>query len=515
MLEGDARGVSRQRPVRGGKRDGTCTGDRVVDGDRARRRRVRRVVGASSAVLLLAGIAALGGGATAGADQGPGQGNSYAQSLQVTPHEGSLAVGAVFGEALAGHTNTFARAQSQGLDLGSVGDSMQSYNCGQAPNQNVYDAVPTPFQTETGAQGADQGQTQSPSKANYFSTEYVRADGTPYGEADTSYAGPIADPTGAFTVSGLHSKSWSGVVNGVNEAGATSDIKSVDLGAGTVVLNGLHWEVTAPTGGTPTGSFFIGQTVIGGTPVQNPLDLSTVLGAVNTALGTLGIQVQFPRSSLTQGIESVSPLEIDVVPNDNRDQLLQAAVGAAQAPYYQVTNGLENGFAAEPPPLNALGPAEATPPGQQIEQGLCQSDTPITVLDITIASFDGGGFFNAAFGGVNASSSVLPPNSYNLQALGFGTLTTPGSSELNGATLGSLGTEASPGSSVGAPGSSGGSGSGQNSGGTTGALGPFRTVAASGPLLATGLAGLALLAFLVEADRRKMRIAQRTITFEE
>src|SRR5580704_8803558 len=37
----------------------------------------------------------------AGADQNPTTGSSYAQLLQVAPHEGSLAVGAIFGEALA------------------------------------------------------------------------------------------------------------------------------------------------------------------------------------------------------------------------------------------------------------------------------------------------------------------------------------------------------------------------------------------------------------------------------
>ena len=516
MLEGEARGVFRRLPVRGGKRDGRGTRDRVVGGGRARRRWGRRSIGAASAVLLLAGIAALGGGARASADQSPGQGSSYAQSLQVTPHEGSLAVGAVFGEALAGHTNTFARAQSQGLDLGSVGVSMKGYNCGQAPQQQVSDAVPEPLQTETGAQGADQGQTQGPDKSDYYSTEYVRATGTPYGEADTTYAGPMADPTNAFSAAGMHTKSWSGLVNGVNEAGATSDIKSLDVGAGAVVLNGLHWEARAPTGGTPTGSFSIGQAIIGGTPVPNPGDLSAVMSAANQALGSIGVQLQFPQSALTQGIEAVSPLEVDVLPNSTRDGLVDPGVTAAQGPYFQVTNGLENGFGSDQPPANQLGQAETGPSGQQLAAALCQSDTPITVLDITIAAFDGGGYFNTALGGVNATSSVLPANSYNLSALGLGSLTTPGSTDLSGGTAGSLGSDGSGSVTGGSPGSQGGGSTGGQGGGTAArSLGPFSDVAASGPLLASGLAGLGLLGFLVEADRRKMRTAQRTITFEE
>jgi hypothetical protein len=490
---------------------------------RHRRPGTRLWIGALSSVLVVAGIALFAGAGSARADASPGQGSSFAQSIQVTPHEGSLAVGAVFGEALAGHTNTFARAQSQGLDLGAVGASMQGYNCGSPPNSNVADAVPTPLQTETGAQGADQGQSQSPSKSNYFSTEFVRANGDPYGEADTSFAGPVADPTNAFTVSGVHTKSWSGLVNGVNEAGATSDVSSLSLGAGTVILNGLHWEALYPTGGNPTGLFTIGQAIIAGTPLPTTQDLSAVETAVNQVLGNLGLQIQLPSSTVNQGILSVSPLQIQVVPNPTRDSLLGAGISAAQGPYYQITNGLENGFANDQPPLNAGGQVEATPPGQQLAAALCQTDTPITVLDITVAAFSGGGYFNTALGGVNATSSALAPNNYDLAALGFGSLNVAGTSQFTPGdasslgTTGALGSPGTLGSSDSTPGgSSPGSGGQQASAAASQALGRLASLgAAAGPLLAAGLAGLGLLALLVEADRRKMRLAQRTITFEE
>src|ERR1700758_4036051 len=75
----------------------------------------------------------------------PGVGSSYAQGFQVTPHEGSLAVGGIFDEALAGHTDTIARSQSQGLDLGAVGASIKGYNCG-APPSALANYVPDPLQ---------------------------------------------------------------------------------------------------------------------------------------------------------------------------------------------------------------------------------------------------------------------------------------------------------------------------------------------------------------------------------
>ena len=472
------------------------------------------MIGGVSAALVLAGVTSLIGTSGAAADQSPGQGSSYAQLLQVTPHEGSLAVGAVFGEALAGHTNTFARAQSQGLDLGAVGQAARGYNCGAPPQQAVYDAVPDPLQTETGAPGAAQGQTDSPSKSDYFSTEFVKADSTPYGEADTTYGGPVADPTNAFTVSGLHSKSWSGVVNGVNEAGATADIASLDIG-GTVHLDGLHWETLYPTGGTPTGSFTIGHVTIAGTTLPTSQDLGQVQAAVNQAIGAIGLQLQLPTLTVAQGIASVPPLEIDVVPNATRDGIVDPVITnpTVQGGVFQITNGLENGFANDNPPLNSLGQTESGANGQQLAQALCQSDTPITVLDVTVASFDGGGYFNAALGGVNASSSVLPPNSYDLAALGFGSLDTPGSSQFTPGDAGSLGT-AGLASSLPSGGASTPSAP-LSSSATPARLDRGALSGSAGPLLGVGLGGLGLLALLVEADRRKMRRAQRTISFTQ
>ncbi|MHB8328419.1 MAG: hypothetical protein ACYDD6_02115 [Acidimicrobiales bacterium] len=488
--------------------------------ERRQRRRLRWAIGTASAALTIAGATAFGHAANAGADQAPGQGSSYAQLLQITPHEGSLAVGAVFGEALAGHTNAFARAQSQGLDLGAVGQSMRGYNCGAPPNTNIYNAVPQPFQTETGAQGASQGLTQGPSQSDYGANEFVLANGVPYGEADTTFAGPLADPTNAFMVSGMRSKSWSGLVNGVNEAGASSDIASVDIG-GVVVLDGLRWDVVYPTGAQPSTSFTIGNVVINGTALPPTPDLSALQSAINQVLGTLGLQVQLPTSSIEQGIEFVSPLQILVVPNAARDSVLDPAVSGLQPTYYQLANGLENGFSNDQQPLSNLGQVEATPPGQQIEAALCQSDTPITVADIAVASLDGGGYFSAALGGVNATSSLLAANQYDLAALGFGSLSVPGTSQY---IPGASGTPPTAGVTGLAPTSTASSAPGTAQNSTQSSTAPTRTLSsarrlgrspAGGPLLAAGLGGLGLMAFLAEADRRKMRRAQRTAIVEE
>src|SRR5437764_1256305 len=157
---------------------------------RRRKQWVRVAIGATSGAFVIMGALGLGSSSPARAATDPGIGSSYAQSLQVTPHEGSLAVGVVLGEALAGHTNGVARAQSQGEDLGSIGLALEGYNCGTQPSAQQVALIPQALQAETGQPGADKGQTVQPtdgaskaSPTNYppswGSTEHVQADEKP------------------------------------------------------------------------------------------------------------------------------------------------------------------------------------------------------------------------------------------------------------------------------------------------------------------------------------------------
>jgi hypothetical protein len=476
---------------------------------------VRWAVASTSSTLVIAGAVGFGPASTARAAVAPGIGGSYAQSLQVTPHEGSLAVGIVMGEALAGHTNSVARAQSQGIDLGAVGASMKGYNCGTAPSDTQVALVPDPLQAETpgGGNGVDD-KTQDPTYGlnklgpasfppSFASTEHVLANGTPYGEADTSY-GLIGG--NGFSVSGMTSKAWSGVVDGNRVAAATSDIGAVDL-AGGVVLKGLHWEVSYPSGGSskPSGKFAIGSLTIGGQAVPTG-DPSAAIAAANQALSNLGIVLGAPTMSEVQGLASVPPLELRWVPNDQRDAITKQVSNPAQAQLHPIESGLENGF----------GPPEP----DQIAAVLCQSDTPITVADITIASFTGGGFFNTALGGVNATSGDTPVNPFDLAP--FAPTSVAGLNQSLPGTSAVAGTSGTPGAvgvgtlGGGSPGV--GSGGGRAAGSAGGGARPVERAAAvshaSGPLLAIGLGGLALLALLAEGDRRMMRGAHRRLAFE-
>jgi hypothetical protein len=467
---------------------------------------------AASTALLAAGVSTVFGAGAAAADNAQTQGSSSAQSMWVGPHEGSLAIGALFGVALAGNTGNSAKAESQGVDLGAVGEAMETDNCNQPPK--AASLVPQPLIVESGETGADQGISQGPSKTDYFANEYGLANDSPYSEADTTYGGPVADPTNAVSISGMHAKAWSGVVNGVNEAGASSDISSLSLGGGAVVLNGLHWLSVTPTngGGQQTGSFSVGQVLIGGNAIPTT-DLSAVATAVNEVLGQLGMQVNFPVAQVEQGIQFVSPLQIEVVPDTARDSAEAPIVNGAQPTYYQIANGLENGFSSDSPPYNNLGTAESNQAGQQIAAALCQSDTPITVADVTIASLDGGGYFSTELGGVNSSDGSLASNPFTLGLASIG-LASPGTSTLTAGSLGTPGDLGSLGGMSGGPVGSSTASSPPNSGSSAklhaeAARAGLHGLAAGGPLLGAGLGALALLVGLVEGDRQLMRRAQK------
>jgi len=477
------------------------------------RRRVRWAVGSVSGVLVLAGAVGFGPVSHARADVAPGIGSSYAQSLQVTPHEGSLAVGVVYGEALAGHTNNVARTQSQGEDLGSIGLSLEGYNCGKQPSAQQVALIPQALQAETPAKpGAKDEKTLQPTDGlsnasptswppSWGSTEHVLADGTPYGQADTAY-GQLAGGTG-FTISGTRSKAWTGMINGQRVAAATSDIGEINL-ADQVVLRGLHWEATYPSTGSdhPKGSFSIGQLTIGGQAVPTG-DPSAAIAAANQALSKIGIQINLPQIQSIQGVQFVGPLELDWVPNANRDKIVKQVSNPLQAQLHPIEDGLENGFSpSEPAPL---------------VQAICQTDTPITVADITIAAFTGGGYFNMALGGVNATSGELPANQYDLSQ--FQATSVAGLSLTQAGTAATPGTAGTPGDlsggSLGAPAGVGGGGTAGSAGGGKRVLVPAAAVShSSGPLLAIGLGGLALLAALAEADRRMMRRAHSRLAFD-
>lgn len=431
-------------------------------------------------------------GARAHATPDPGRGNASAQTAAVTPSEGSLAVGVVLGEAIAGHQNLEAKAQSQAIDLGAIGTSLTSADCGQSPTLQPQQ-LPQPLIVESGTPGADKGQTQS-EEGGAFS-KYGIAKNDPYAKAITTSA-PLSI-AGVAQVGGGTSTTWSGLVDGLRTAGATVDISGVTLPGG-IVLSGLHWEAAYPTGGTgaPTGSFTIAKISMGATalPLGNN---GATLNQANAVLNTLGIGLNAPSAHVTQGVMHVDPLQLNVVPNATRDGITSAIIAGIQ-PIRQ--------------PLTAA-----------VLKAFCKSDSALTVTDIAVGSLTGSGSFVLSLGGVSATSDTIAANPFNL-AVNLGV---PGSTGSLG-TPGSLGTSGTPGSDGTVVDTTSGTPAGALTGPSqlataTPDSGPARLLQRAaalhskrgGALAAVGLLGLALLAALAEGDRRMMRKAQRAVIFED
>ncbi len=444
-------------------------------------RRAYRRTRLAAAGLALALIATWVASSTAGAVSDPGQGTAVGQILRVDPRAGSLSVGVGVGEALAGHQNQSAKAQSLSLDLGVIGTSLTTASCGSAPAFQP-NQLPQTLIVESGQPNADKGETATQYGAL---TQYGIATKAPLARAVTTIA-PLTIP-GLLSIAGGTATSWSGIVDGHRQAGATVDITGISI-LGQVSLAALHWEVLHQSTGPEvhTGSFSIGAIKLAGTTVSLP-DVTTALSQANGILGLVGIHLDPPKVHLTQGIEYVDPLQIAVVPNATRDKLASVLLGAVQ-PVRQ--------------PLYSA-----------ILKAICKASTAIEVSDIAIGAVTGAGSFDLQFGGVQAGTGEVSKNGFNLGIPGISLNVPP-------VLTSSGGTQES--SSYAAPSASGPAPTDSVTTLPTPAAGPLhqqaiRPITASkghkgGALAVVALVGLALLALIAEGDRRMMRRAQRAAT---
>jgi len=256
--------------------------------------------------------------------------------------------------------------------------------------------------------------------------------------------------------------------------------------AADVELRDLRWNAEYSSDNQPVGTFTIGSASIAGTPIptNNPAD---TLNQVNTVLTLFGMHLTAPgvKVDANNHMVFVDSMTLSVIPNSTRDSITGSVIKGVQP--------------VREPLFDALLKAK------------CSLNTEITIFDIALGSATGAGSFNMLFGGVQAGSGEIPANPFNLGFVGNGS---PGSSTpgLPGSSTPGL-TSFTPGS----PGS-------PAAGGATpaGGASPTSRIAAivpkgarGGALAGVGLAGLGMMAAMAEADRRKMRRAQRLIPFTD
>jgi hypothetical protein len=420
----------------------------------------------------------------------PGQGTAVSQTMRIDPRAGNLSIGIIFGISLGAHQNTAAQATSQAIDLGTIGTSLASQGCdGSAPSVPD-DKQPHAIVADTRNPDSPQtvGPEDEPTAPGFKKFVEVKAD--PYAHSITDVA-PFGVPA-TVSFGGGESESHSGIVNGVREAVSSASTGPITLPGGITIAS-MHWTARVASDGDPVGTFTMGDVKIGpATVIPAGTDPKAAFDAMNAVLSPLGENLTPPRVHTENGVLFVDPVGLSVVPNTTRDQVASAAIKGVQP--------------IREPLVDALLKAK------------CTLSAELTVADIAIGSVTGAGSYNMSFGGVQAVSSEVTANGFKL---GFGGALGAGGGS-GPSTLGTGGNTTSLGTSHGTP-AVGGATSGTTakpSGAAAGAApaSPSTKPAAAtspikgargGAMAGVGLGCLALLGLVAEADRRKMRRAQR------
>ena len=423
----------------------------------------------------------------------PGLGSAYAQGYKIDPRSGRLSFGITYGMALAGHQNKVAVGEARSVDLGVIGTSLAAAGCDGGDPTLPREDQPQPLVVRSTDENSEQEKTESENGVE----KRAKAADTPLANATAITA--AAGDDAAIRIGSTTSETTSGIVDGRRQARAVTEVSEIVLGGGAVVLEGLRWDAvwqSAPDEVT-RGSFTIEGITAGGQGLKAPKELADGAAGIaeaNAVLRPLGFAIEPPQVRNESGISFVDPMRISVVPSEARE----TALG---------------------PVFTELQPFREDLFGAIIEAD-CSSASLLTVADVALGSITGAGSMNIELGGVTASSSDLTQTSF-LGALGSFSPSLPPMPDVGGAL-----TPSSPSSPSGgiigdtgatAPAAPAAPAAGADGGGEEETALPDVELASGtrgGPRVFVGLAGLALLAALAEADRRKMRAAQRSVPME-
>ncbi len=457
----------------------------------------RRTMGAAALWLVAMAAVVVWAPEASGQEAGPsaGRGVAVAQGYKIDPRSGRLSLGITYGLSLAGHQNTVASGESRSVDLGIIGTTLAGEGCDGGDPTLPKEDQPQPLV----ARSTDEDAGTAKSETENGVDKRAYADDTPLARAVATTAA-AGDPA-AILVGSTRSETESGIVDGVRVARAVTDVASLSLGGGAVVLRGLRWEATYQTAPVELteASFTIEGVEVGGQELTFPEDDPlAALAEANAALNPLGFSLEPPKARVESGIAFVDPLRVAVVPSDVREGILGPVLGAIQ------------------PIRESLFDA--------IIEADCGNATYILVADIVLGSVTGAGSFGLELGGVSATTADINRTSFlgDLPVASPALPTSPGqpSSPLPSSSGGGALPSASP-----APSAAGGPSAAPTAGAPDAApiatsdevaLDDVEEAAGTrgGALAGVGVAGLALLSALAAADARKMRRAQRSVPME-
>lgn len=349
-------------------------------------RRTKLAAAGVATAALLGALATQPGAAAPGAPAAEafnkGTGSAIALGYKVNPTNGNLSFGITFGESIAGHQNTGATGQSRAINLGVIGLTLAGEGCDGGDPTYPAEDQPQPVIARSGEKGAAEGVREYEQGIPSGIEKFARATVDPYAEAITTIA-PFGDPATLF-VHGGRTITHSGVIGSdTREALARTELGTVSIGGGAILLQGLTWEAVHRSGAVDkvTGSFSIGSVVINGQTQSLSGDGFQQAEQLKALLAPLGLALTPPAVRNEQGIAFVDPLKISVIPSAQRDAVLGGAIGGAQPVRAEITDAL---LAAD-----------------------CGNASYITVADIVVGSFTGAGALGLELGGVQATTASI------------------------------------------------------------------------------------------------------------
>jgi hypothetical protein len=353
---------------------------------------------------LIAAVCIVQVGSDSGADTTfiPGTASAGAQAISLSPTTGGLNYSITLATSIAAYQNAQAQALSETIDLGTIGTALEAEGCNNSPPTLPEKDVPPSVQAESIDGNQTVGATIVPGSTSTgigVGNESATATTQPAGTSTTTTGG-ITVPGGLITVAGLTSTSHVEILNGnTRVATATSNIGSISLDHGAVVLSGMQWTATQDSGAatSSTGTFTLGSLKVAGTTVALPaLPVTSVLAIINTVLTPIGFNIQWPaQTTLSDGTVGISPLTIGIDNNVLGQEIVGANLGTVQPVREALVNAI----------LNAD----------------CNLASEITVSDIGVGVLAGGGNLNLELGGATAlTTDAATVSPFGSGALGAG-----------------------------------------------------------------------------------------------
>lgn len=285
------------------------------------------VIAAVMVSVVTFGVATLSSGARAdaatiaaappGTPFNNGTASAAATALQVAPALGQLNLAIQLGTSQAAFEYSQSQALSQSLNIGALTTVLTAPSCGgQAAFQAS--AVPQPVQAES-TNGNQSLHSVAAASLNGTGAgvgdENAAATQVPASTSTTTIASD--DLAGLVDISGATTSASTEVRNGDERyATASADFASISIAKGLIVLKGLHWTAVQTSGATSssTSRFEIGGLALRGVTIPITSDsISTVTKLINTALESVGFEIEWPTSYVqSDGTQVISPLTIGI-----------------------------------------------------------------------------------------------------------------------------------------------------------------------------------------------------------